>query len=172
MAAHVHASEGQEGKDLNTAKSMVSVLADGVQFIRFAAPDIGEVMATQQIAVNADEVRSKQRRFEITSFRGRLERVSLHDERTFVIYDILTDEPIDCTFSEEDIPKVAENLGRRVSVHGKACFEQGKPVSIEIAEFRGLSDDILDMSKTEGVDITGGMDSADYVRALRNGEAI
>lgn len=161
------------GEDMKLAKRMVNVLNDGVRSLVFESPVHGFVKATQHLAANVDAFYEKLYRYEMTSFRGRLENVNTHaDDYHFEIFDILTDHRITCRFEEEDIERVGANLRKRVYVYGRAKYEKDTPVSIHVKEFRSLDENIVKLSELPGVNITDGMDAADYVRAIRNGENI
>lgn len=168
--------ESFSDKAIDSAKKMVSVLQDGVKAVRFVAPDVGEARATLHLAANVDVLRSKMYRYETTTFRGILEDVRTHDEaNVFEMYDPLTSQKITCHFKAGCEKAVGELLTRRVFVYGRAKFDRkDNPMSIEVEQFRGIREphELPKISETPPVDITGGVDSVEYVRRIRSGDGL
>ncbi len=109
------------------------------------------------------------------SLEGTLEATNLRSKPpTFTIWDRVTGRPIRCSFDEERwLDEVTNFLKRRarVLVEGKITyFRNGIPRFI--SELRNLWDMTPDKSLPKGdygsiPDLTGGKDSVDYVRSLR-----
>lgn len=73
----------------------------------------------------------------IGSVEGRLETVSLHATPYFNVYSALTGRAVRCEFPIEDLERVREALGRRVSVFGVllSSAETGHKQSLQVEEF-------------------------------------
>ena len=113
--------------------------------------------------------------YEWASFRGVLENILTRGGKNiFQIFDSLTDEEIQCHFTDEDIPQVGTLIQKRVLVYGRVRYDRvGRPVHIEVEKFEGiLDDDVGKISEAPATNIAGGVDSVDYVRKIRNGESL
>lgn len=157
-------------KALERAKSLVSVLNDGIARITYSTARYTAIVPTQRIAANVDELTQVYE--ELTTFEGDLDSVTLHGKRIFYVWDVF-DGRIACRFSEDMLERVRELLGHRVSVSGKARFSRGgRPLSIEVVEARKLRDqsELPQIRDLVGIDITHGLSSEAYVRSLRDAD--
>lgn len=113
----------------------------------------------------------------VTSVEGSLDTVFLHDPRDahFVIWDAVYGRQVRCDFAPEHLRIVKEALGERVRVNGRVQFDAiGRPERIvEIFSIRVLRpgsgpapSDLRGMAP----DITGGLDSVEWVRRIRDAE--
>ena len=157
---------------LERARAMMSVLNDGVSRLAFRSR-YGVAAPTQRVAANIDVL---MRGYEdMASFEGRLEMISIHGEPQFRVYDPLTDEPILCFFSPEDIELAKNVFGKRIVVSGTAKYRKdGKCRFLRVEEMTALRDraDLpqFDDVNLNPIDITGGMDAAKYIRRMRDEE--
>lgn len=117
-------------------------------------------------------------RTEWTTLEGVMDQVTVEadtDKSQFRINHPLTGAEIPCTFdqAEVDLEDVKSALPHRVAIYGRARLDRGgKVVSIEVVRLRQLPDansfpSIASIPKTN---ITGGMESSDYVERVRGGE--
>ena len=108
-----------------------------------------------------------------TTLEGTLEVVDIHGEYEFAIYDILNGHKIKCKFEKEMLDEVISLLRSRVAVTGEARFSRaGRPDSIKVRSLRQLrnADELPQFRAGEEIDLTGGMDSAEFVRRMRDAE--
>ncbi len=163
-----------EDTDLDQVSKLASVLYDGVKSLRFSAEPFGEVCLTKVLAENAQNIQRRRYHYEYTSFRGRLNDIrTSFGAHECVVRDFLTNQEIRCTYPEKRDSEIAALLLKRVEVSGKAKFtERGQLVSIQIDRFQELPAARLKISDAKAVDITGGMDSVEYIRKIRNGEVV
>jgi hypothetical protein len=167
--------EGMTDEDLHSVIGMVSVLNDGIDSIAIESLDCGKICPSQHIAANAQTIRRKYRH-RFGSFRGRLEDISTHGgHHNFVIYDLITDQPIRCAFNQERYLEVGALLKKRVVVYGKAHYTpSGSVASIDVDDFRGLPapDELPKISECPGIDLPPDFDSVQFIRNLRNAESV
>lgn len=106
------------------------------------------------------------------SLEGRL-RDLLGSSDQIVLIDELTGAPIKCTFEARLDSTVRQAWKRRVAVTGEITYERqtGNALSVEVEEIRILREraDLPQIGDFRGIDITGGVESSDYVRNLRDG---
>ena len=163
-------------KDLESAKRMVSVLTDGVKGLSFTDSDGEEARATLHLAANAQSIQDTLYHYEGASFRGVLENITTHgDTNVFSIFDSLTDHEIPCHFSDEDTARVGSLIKQRINVYGRTRFDRsGLPVYIDVEEFHPVcsEEDLIKISEAPPTNITGGIDSVEYVRRIRDGKSI
>lgn len=107
---------------------------------------------------------------EYTTIEGRLRPLS-RDFGDYLIFNALAGRYAMCRFRPKDREKADALVGRRVSVSGKALIdESGFPYSVAVDEFDEFADPetLPKFGPGEEIDITGGVDSAEFVRRLRN----
>ena len=159
---------------LQRAKSLSSVLNKEVARLRFIEPGRPPVAITQHLAANVDAaLKTRKPYYEFTTLEGTLEVVSVHGQTSFSIFDPKTKARIMCIIPEEKLAEVTGMLRDRVQVYGKAKFKRsGTPVSISVDEIKKLraSEELPKFRAGEEIDITGGADSADLVRRIRDAE--
>jgi hypothetical protein len=155
---------------LKSAKSLVSVLNNGVERVVFSAPTGEEVAPTQRVAANVDDLTRTYE--ELTSFEGKLESATIHGKNRFYVWDVF-DGRISCRFSRDKLDDVRNLFGHRVSVYGRARFSRtGRPLGIEVIDLKQLrnQDELPQARDLAGINITGELSSEDYVRRLRDAE--
>ena len=162
-------------KDLESAKRMVSVLADGVKGLSFTDSDGEVAQPTLHLAANVQSIQDTLYHYEWASFRGVLENITTHgDSNVFSIFDSLTDHEIPCHFSDEDTARVGSMIKKRINVYGRTRFDRsGLPIHIDVEEFHTVcgDEDLIKISEAPPTNITGGMDSVEYVRRIRDGKS-
>lgn len=164
---------------LRRAKGLVRPLTDGVAGITFSSPAKRSrpVRVTQQLAVNVDTLwnRAPKPREAWTQIEGRLEKISVHGESEFFIYDRLTDDAIRCFFGARDAAELGGLLRRRIRVTGTARFNaEHRPVSMKVEEYevvpqRDELPSVADLHRAK-LNITGGRDPVDYLEDEWNGD--
>lgn len=153
---------------LQNAKSLVSVLNDGISQITFATQGTEPVSPTQRVAATVDYFLAPAYE-DYGTLEGRLETLSVHGKTRFNIYDPLTGRAIACYFPIEQLEEAHAAFPKRVAVSGRTKYSRmGNPVSIHVESIRVLEGDVQ-LSQLADTDLTGGMDSGKYVRGLRDG---
>jgi hypothetical protein len=161
---------------LKEARALLGLLDRGVSRIEFAAPGEEKITPTLRSAAMIDEFFGRRAAYHLadTTVEGSLETVTIHGGEAFDIFDQLTGTRVRCVLPEGKLNEAVGALGKRVGVSGRAKFsDKGRPISIEVDSIRVLRDkvDLPSASDFEGggrLDITGGMDSVEFVRRLRD----
>lgn len=152
---------------LETAKEIVGLLNGDVTKLSFSNPN-RNVIPTQHLAANVDALVLPCDYEDWATIEGDLLDVVLHGRPAFKVYDPLTDRGITCQFEDEQLVKVKEALPHRVAVYGRVRYNKlGEPVSIAVESFDKMSEP-EHPSKSIPINITDGMDAAEYVRQFRN----
>lgn len=111
-----------------------------------------------------------------TAIDGRLDAVYVHGEQPqFLVFDPITDKGVKCFFPETAVEEVISLLTNRVRVFGLAKFNRRDEITqMQVESFERLpeKDEVPTLEKLHAakLDITGGIDAADYIRRLRDGE--
>ncbi len=154
-------------RTLEKAKQLVSVLNDGVAQVTFSAIGASPVTPTQRVAASVDYLLAPAYE-DYGSFEGKLETLSVHGKTRFNIYDPITGRSIQCFFALEKLQDAHSAFNHRVVVSGKAKYSRvGDPVSVLVEDIRVLVGGIK-LADLDGIDITGGIESAMYIRGIRD----
>lgn len=95
----------------------------------------GDTDITKALATHVDTILNRATLTVIGTVEGRLESVTVHDRRTFSVYDLLTGERIECSFGHRIL--LATILGameRRVRVHGAIRYRDTGEIVGMLAE--------------------------------------
>lgn len=165
---------GDDG--LKEARGIVGLLERGLSRIAFGSEGEEPVVPTLRSAALIDEFFGKRSTYHLTdtTIEGSLETVTIHGGDAFDVFDQLTGARVRCTLADGKIQDAVQALGKRVAVSGRTKFsDKGRPLSIEVESIRVLREKtgLPKASDFEGagkLDITGGMDSAEFVRRLRD----
>ena len=152
---------------MESAKQLVSVLNDGVGAVHLLGCG-RRTRPTQRVAANTDEALQA---FETPIvLEGLLQMVNVHDGQKFAIYDEVTDERVPCVFVDEELRfRVKDALYERVTVYGVATYDHHgnvRRVCVDRLEPLVERRETIHLFATPPVDITGGMDPADYIEGL------
>lgn len=154
-------------------RNAVRALNSGVLSLEFESEAGEKATATPRVAANIDELLGGRTYRERTTLRGVLETLTVRDDgQLFFIRDRVRGRNVRCVIDSVEVLELAKQaLGSRVSVWGMAKFNKlGLPISIKVEDFRVLPKDSPRFDEVPGIDLTGGMDAAEYVRRLRDGE--
>lgn len=157
---------------LQAAKELPQPLAGEVRQVSIRGAG-RQINVTQHVAANVDEVLG-QTYLAPSSVEGRLEAVSIHDRLSFGVWEPVEHRRVECRFREDMLEEVRSALGRRVLVTGDVRFTaSGEPLRVQVESIRVFPEEDA-LPRTEDLaglapDLTGGMDSADYVRRMRDG---
>ncbi len=163
---------------LQRMRDLVDLRNNGIASMVFSSPGEEQVEPTLHSAANIEEIQKRQTAhyWEETAIEGRLEVISAHNGTRISIWDVLTNTKVECLVSESQLEQAKSAFRRRVAVTGKAKMtRKGKPISIEVDSIRVLKEkeelpQAMDFAGAGRVDITGGVDSAEYIRSLRDAE--
>jgi hypothetical protein len=163
---------------LEKLRSLVDLRNNGVASMAFSSQGEAAVEPTLHTAANIDEIRKKQHAhyWEETTIEGRLEVISAHNGTKLWIWDVLTNTKVECLVTDAQLEEAKGAFRKRVAVTGRAkVTRKGKPLEIEVASIRVLKEknelpQAKDFEGTGRVDITGGVDSAEYIRSLRDAQ--
>lgn len=167
--------QGFNVEALERTQHLVSLLNFKISSIQYASN--GQVVRpTQHAAANASEILGKRGYSVETSLDGWLDAIYAHGEApNFLVFDPITDKGVPCSFPTERLDEVIGLLKNRVRVYGLAKFNKHDDVtSLVVDEFERLpnQDEVptLDELHAAKLNITGGEDSADYIRRMRDEE--
>lgn len=111
---------------------------------------------------------------EIGSVEGKLEMISIHGAPRFTVYHSITQRSVKCKFSTQLLDTVKDGLGRRVIVKGMVHFNYiHEPVKVDMESLTlfPMENELPVPRDIKGIapDFTGGKESGEYVRSLRDG---
>lgn len=161
---------------LRSALALVEILGRSAVSIQMRSRDHDPVFLTRAVAASCDSLLGvASGHVEWATFEGTLDGVNLHDDerRRIHLYDVLTDERIDCEVDEDvDLEAIKRSLTRRVVVSGIARYSSDGRIRMKVDEFETIPEDheLPTIDDIKGTDITGGLSSEEYVRRLRDGE--
>jgi len=161
--------------ELESAKELTDVLRHGIKSFRISSPGDAVVNITPKVAEKVDALAKSQLRggyYEWTSIRGELNQITVEGGSTeFRITHGLTGAKIICSFDPSLIADVKEALPSRVEVSGRVRFNRSKqPVSISVSRIRRMPESGVRISQAPAIQITGGMDSVEYLERVRGGD--
>ena len=147
---------------------------EGVEQITFSTTDRQPIELTEKSLEEVETVLKCTFYRTHTTLMGRVQKIDLHGRQSFVIYDTLTDHPVTCFFKDELYRKVIKALKERVSVTGSVKYNRNSETA---SSMRVESIEIMQRGKNpprfkdgEAIDITGGIDSVEYIRRMRDEE--
>lgn len=108
----------------------------------------------------------------IGSVEGKLEAISIHNSKKFVVYDALTKKAINCDFRDDAmLAKVKDVLGHRVLVSGTVHWNvKSEAKRVDVEDIRRLGEKQLPTTRElSGAypEITDGMTTEEYMRSIR-----
>ncbi len=128
------------------------------------------VIITERVSANVGELLPKT--FTTTgSVEGRLETATIHDRNYFRVYDPIHGHGVMCYFPDDQLDRVRDAFGRRVSVSGRMRTNQrGDKLSMHVQTLYIFpsEEELPKPSELRGLvpDLTEGLLSEDYVREL------
>jgi hypothetical protein len=129
-----------------------------VEVSRRAADNIGELLPVRRESVGAIE--------------GRLEAISIHRAKKFVVYHSITRKAVNCSFKDDEFLEEAKRaLGERVHVSGVVKTNiKSEPVMVEVNRLRILGKGRLPTTGEltgSDPDFTGGLSTDEFIRRIR-----
>lgn len=165
---------------LRRGRMVMNTLNNGVGYMKVWSPGRPSVIPPR---IGLDSTRAIEEAAKIKEFEdwARLEgylRIigSASGNRIVHLIDRVTGHPTVCLVSEADFVRGLEAMisspdhSPRVAVAGKTLYRNNRPeqMKVERLEVFPIQDDKAAFYRVQGIDITGGMDSVDYVRSLRD----
>ncbi len=110
-----------------------------------------------------------------SSIEGTLDVISVRRQPYFVIFEHATEYRVRCSFPDEFLPKVKDNLGCRVIAEGFIRYRHdGVPVSLTDPSYleRVPDPEVEDITEYRGTmpEFTNSLSSYEYVRQMRESE--
>ncbi len=158
---------------MGMTKKVLGTTGGHTPLVLFSGPESETVTSTENIVRNIDQIVRGKYYKEYTTIEGMLEALNVHDKYACTVYDLLADQATICYFDPDDFKKAHLALGKRVAVTGLATLNRmDHPVSLKVDELVELreSRDLPQFLTGEELDITGGLDSAEYIRRMRDAE--
>jgi hypothetical protein len=163
---------------LRSTKHMVSVLRRNTARITFSSPEFGQIAVTRRIAVNIDELIGVKFRA-MGTLEGMLETLTTKgvpkDQLRCNLFDPISNVRIACIIplTELEDTKAAFPMGR-IAVYGEIRYaKSGRIISLHAADkIRRLrpSTELPQPHDLKGIDLTGGQESSEYIRGLRDSD--
>lgn len=158
---------------LSSTSRIGRLLENGVESLSFEVPGEEPYIPTPRLSKNAEGHRRARpaHYFTDTVLEGALETINVHGSSEFYIYDRMSGDPVRCFFEKHDVSEVVSLIERRVRVHGVAKFTRDHdPVSMQVTKIEPVPEKVPSIRDLHDrkIDITGGRDSVEYVRKLRN----
>ena len=112
------------------------------------------------------------RRESIGGVEGRLEGISIHGAKRFIVYQAITHKAINCVFARpEFLDRAISALGKRVLVSGTVRKNiKGEPVAVDVQNLRVLGGENLPSTgQLTGYDpeLTGDLSTDEFIRRVR-----
>jgi hypothetical protein len=161
---------------MRKVKGMVSLIhKNGAKGFVASAPDVQKsVEVSEKSSKTIDELLPVKTEA-VGSVEGRLEAISIHGSRKFVIYHSITKKAVNCHFDQQRImDKVLQTLGGRILVFGDVFSNaKGEPVKVAVSDFElvegtGRLPTVAELTGSDP-DFTGGLSTEEYIRSIRRG---
>ncbi len=111
----------------------------------------------------------------VGSVEGRLEAISIHGGKKFVIYHSISKKAVNCHFDQEWImDKVLQTLGSRITVFGEIFSNaKGEPIRVAVSDFELVEQTrrlptVLELTGSDP-NFTGALSTDEYVQSNRRG---
>ncbi len=157
-----------------TQRSFVSIqkpLRRGNRAIEF------EGRATYRLGHDTLRRTAKARKREIRSLgsvSGHVKALNIHEKREFYVYPVSGPTRVACRFPENMFDQVQEAIGRYVTVHGEIDYDDTGtfPALVAVGKIEAHEGEQPRLRDLFGAvpNLTGGMESAAYIRAIRDAE--
>jgi len=110
------------------------------------------------------------------SVSGYLEAINVHSGNKFFIYPIVGAKKVECVFEHSLIERIKEGIERYINVVGVLYCRSKEPyphkIKVEDIEIYPSEDDLPKLMDLKGIapNLTGGIDSVNYIRKIRDEE--
>lgn len=156
-------------------KDLVHVFDDGVASVVFSSRhDQSTVSPTATAKTSVDEFIAEYNHQykDFIIIEGKLGTVTVHNREGFHIYDLVTDHKIECDIPKDRLEEAKNLLGGYVWVYGETSFKNDKPYRMKASDFGRMTPDseLPNFRDVQGINITGGITSEEYVRRMRDSD--
>jgi ribosomal protein L9 len=109
------------------------------------------------------------------SVEGRLETISIHTRKKFIIYHAITHKAVTCTIeTDEDLELAKRALGHKIVAFGLISINvKNEPLQVNVKSIRILGDGkrlpLAHELTGSDPDFTGDLSTDDYIRSIRRG---
>jgi len=174
---HRHASlpEGFDDHSLAAVREIAELTHKHRTQVTFDMPGEVEVKIDLALAGHAHLVVAKTKSlYEHGTIEGLLDVISKRKRDRFFVTETLTGNKVECFARTELFHKAYELFGReapqRVSVEGRIKTQFGRPKSMNVETIQRLrgTEELPTLDDIGPMDLTGGLDSGDFVRGLRD----
>lgn len=163
-------------EDIEGTKELASVIGRGFASMKISSPGDPTVKVTPVLVERVEAIARTVRAtwYEWTELRGTIDQITVSPTAArFRLRHQITNAEIGCDFNLELLESVKDALSHRVEVYGKVRYNRAdQPKSMIVKTIRKLPDRSPPFKTVPAVDITSGMDSADYVERVRGGEEL
>ena len=105
---------------------------------------------------------------------GQVKAINIHGDKVFHVYPASGPTRVACHFSDDMLQHVQNAIGRYVTVHGAIDYDSTEtfPARVTVREIEICEEDRPKLKDLFGLvpDLTGGVESAAYIRAIRDAE--
>ena len=128
---------------------------------------------TKQLEVNIDKIIGEDIKSE-GSVSGQLDVVNVHEKNIFFIFPVVGPSRIQCVFPDDLLDEVRAAIKKYVTVSGTLRYKQNEifPYQIDVKkiEIHPPEDELPTLASLRGIapDMTGDVDSVEFVRRLRD----
>jgi len=132
-----------------------------------------EVTPTTRAVEHIRQVVDKARMYiDYGTIEGSLDEISVRGGLHFAVWEALTNHRIECAATPERLEEAKALLGRRVAVSGRVRYRNRKPTSIRVEAIKTLREasELPQLEDMPAIDITGGLNSEEYVRRMRDAQ--
>jgi hypothetical protein len=161
---------------MRKVQSMVSLIhKNGAKGFVASVPEVQQKAEVSEKASQTISELLPSKTEAIGSVEGRLEAISIHGGKKFVVYHAITKKAVNCHFEQERFMEIVlRSLGQRVMVSG-AIFSnaKGEPVKVAVSDLSLLKGQVRLPSVAEmtGSDpnFTGALSTEEFIRSIRRG---
>jgi len=107
---------------------------------------------------------------DVSTVEGRLEAISVHDRPALSIWDMLTNDKIECLVNDAQLATGLTLLRKRVAVTGVVKYVNHVPKSVQVDSFDVLPEmeSLPQPQNIRPINITNGLSSEEHVRRIRD----
>ena len=158
---------------MQTTKKLIEKAQKGGASLTIFDPDGVKVKPGVRAVKNINKLLIRKGYNEYTSIEGTLGTINVHNKLEFIVYDLLTDRGTTCKFSRERYDEARNALGERVAITGMATFNrEDQPTTIDVEGIHVFvrQVDLPKFSTGEEINISGCLDSVEFIRRGRDAE--
>lgn len=130
-----------------------------------------QVTLTKRASKRVDEIVERAHHYiDFLTIEGKMEMVSVHGGTSFVVWETLTNNKIDCVVTPEQFQQWKELLGKRVALTGRVHYRNHVARSINVESIIVLRDasQLPQPKDIVPINITDGLPSEEHVRRVRD----